>query len=154
MRGLDSRSTSGHEGFMGRCLELAAVARSQGNTAVGSLVVLDGLIVGEAGETLPAGRSVTGHAEVLACQGGLDRTGRDDLAGAVLYTTAEPCFMCSYVIRHLRVAQVVLGVETPLIGGVTSNHPILTDPALDHWRPAPIVVLGVLRADCERLKQT
>jgi len=60
--------------------------------------------------------------------------------------------MCSYVIRQLRVVLVVSGVETPLIGGVSSDHPILTDPALDLWRPAPVVVGGVLRDDCERLK--
>lgn len=154
MRGQDSRPRSEDEGFMRRCLDLATVARGLGNTAVGSLVVLDGLIVGEASEALPAGKSVTGHAEVLACQAALDRTGRDDLAGADLYTTAEPCFMCSYVIRQQRVARVVAGVETPLIGGATSKHPILIDPALDPWRPAPTVVLGVLRADCERLKRT
>jgi hypothetical protein len=40
----------------------------------------------------------------------------------------------------------------PLIGGVSSDHPILTDPVLDLWRPAPVVVGGVLRDDCERLK--
>jgi tRNA(adenine34) deaminase len=114
--------------------------------------VLDGEIVGEASETLPAGTQVTGHAEVLACQAALDREGRRDLAGAMLYTTAEPCFMCSYVIRQLRVALVVYGVETSLIGGVTSDHPILTDPALDLWRPAPVVVSDVLRDDCERPK--
>jgi tRNA(adenine34) deaminase len=147
-----SPMTPGHEDFMRRCLELAAVARSGGNTPVGSVVVLDGRVIGEASEALPAGRSVTGHAEVLACQAALDRAVRSDLAGAVLYTTAEPCFMCSYVIRQLRVALVVYGVETPLIGGVTSVHPILTDPALDRWRPAPVVVGGVLRDDCERLR--
>lgn len=137
---------------MRRCLELAVVARSRGDTPVGSVVVLDGQIVGEAAEILPMGTSVTGHAEVLACQSALDRTGRRDLAGAVLYTTAEPCFMCSFIIRQLRVALVVYGIETPLIGGITSGHPILTDPALDPWRPAPLVVGGVLRDDCERLK--
>jgi tRNA(adenine34) deaminase len=137
---------------MRRCLELAAVARGRGDTPVGSVVVLDGAIVGEAAETLPTGPSVTGHAEILACQDALDRARRGDLAGAVLYTTAEPCVMCSFVIRRLRVALVVYGVETPLIGGVTSAHPILTDPALDPWRPAPLVVGGVLRDDCERLR--
>src|SRR3954469_19647648 len=93
-----SHTTPDHEHFMRRCLELAAVARSRGNTPVGSVVVLDGKIVGEASETLPMGTSVTGHAEVLSCQEALDRDGRRDLAGAVLYTTAEPCYMCSFVI--------------------------------------------------------
>src|SRR3954454_13439355 len=105
-----SRMTPDHEHFMRRCLELATVARSRGNTPVGSIVVLDGEIVGEASETLPMGTSVTGHAEVLACQEALDRTGRRDLAGAVLYTTAEPCSMCSYVVRQLGINLVVYGV--------------------------------------------
>jgi len=136
---MTSPTTPDHERFMRRCLELAAEARSAGNTPVGSVVVLDGQIIGEAGETLPAGRSITGHAELLACQNALDRTGARDLAGATLYSTAEPCFMCSYAIRNLRVGLVVYALETPLIGGITSSHAILTDPALDAWRPAPRV---------------
>ena len=57
-----------HERFMRRCLELAAEARNQGNTPVGSVVVLDGAIIGQGIETLPTGPSITGHAETLACQ--------------------------------------------------------------------------------------
>ena len=73
----------------------AAIARGKGNTAVGSLIVLDGQVIAETRETLPSATRVTGHAEVLACQGAIDRTGFRDLAGTTLYTTAEPCFMCS-----------------------------------------------------------
>lgn len=141
-----------HEHFMRRCLELAVTAREQGNTPVGSIVVLDGAIIGEGIETLPAGSSLTGHAETLACQAALDATGRKDLAGATLYTTAEPCFMCAYAIRQLHIGLVVYGIDTPVIGAVTSTHPILTDPSLDIWRSAPTVIGGVLRDECERLK--
>jgi tRNA(adenine34) deaminase len=141
-----------HERFMRRCLDLAAMARDRGNTPVGSVVVVDGTIIGEGAETLPMGPSITGHAEIIACQAALDATGRRDLRGAVLYTTAEPCFMCAYAIRHLRVGLVVYGTETPVIGGVTSIHPILSDPALESWRPAPAVIGGVMREECERLK--
>jgi tRNA(adenine34) deaminase len=141
-----------HERYMRRCIELAAMARDRGNTPVGSVVVLDGTIIGEGAETLPTGPSLTGHAEILACQAALDATGRRDLRGAVLYTTAEPCFMCAYAIRHLRVGLVVYGIDTPTIGAVTSIHPILTDPALDGWRPAPTVIGGILSDECERLK--
>jgi tRNA(adenine34) deaminase len=142
-----------HEHFMRRCLELASMARDQGNTPVGSVVVFDGAIIGEGIETLPVGTAITGHAETLACQAALDARGRKDLAGAVLYTTAEPCFMCGHVVRQLRIGLVVYGKETPVIGAVTSIHPILTDPALDDWRPVPAVVGGVLREECERLKR-
>lgn len=148
----DDLGSSDHERFLRRSIELARIARDSGNTPVGSVVVIDRRIVGEGVETLPTGRSITGHAEVLACQDALDRTNRRDLAGAILYTTAEPCFMCSYVIRQLRVALVVFGVETPRIGGATSVHPILNDPALDDWRPAPQVLGGILVDECRRLR--
>lgn len=149
--GISTNSPSDHAVLIRRCLELATIARREGNTPVGSVVVLDGQIIGEASETLPVGRSVTGHSEILACQSALDATGRRELDGAVLDSTAEPCYMCSYVIRQLRVSQVVYGLESPIVGGITSQHPILTDPALVAWRPAPVVLGGILRSECERL---
>jgi tRNA(adenine34) deaminase len=135
-------TTPEHEPFMRRCLEMAVMARALGNTPVGSVVVSDGAALGEGIETLPAGTSITGHAELLACSAALDASGREGLAGTVLSTTAEPCFMCAYAIRELRIGLVVYGVETPRVGAITSTHPILTDPALDGWRPAPAVIGG------------
>jgi len=61
-----------HERFMRRCLELAAEARNQGNTPVGSVVVLDGAIIGQGIEALPTGPSITGHAETLAARRRID----------------------------------------------------------------------------------
>jgi len=150
----EDASVEQHERFMHRCIELAGVARSRGNAPVGSVVVIDGQIVGEGIEDLPAGNSITGHAEILACQSALDRIGIPLLQGATLYTTAEPCFMCSYVIRQCGISLVVYGLATPTIGGVTSSHPILTDPSLSDWSPAPRTLGGVLRSECERLKST
>lgn len=59
---------STHEEFIRRCIQLACHAKAQGNTAVGSVGVLDDKIVAEGVEQLPAGNILTGHAEVLACQ--------------------------------------------------------------------------------------
>jgi len=142
-----------HERFMRRCLELATIAKSRGNTAVGSVIVIDGKIVGEGIEELPQGNSVTGHAEVLACQSAVDQTGSRRLHGATLYSTAEPCFMCSYVIRECGVALVVYGLDTPDIGGVSSGLPILIDNNLTRWMPAPRVIRGVLQEECQHLER-
>ena len=57
-----------HEEFMRRCVQLARHAKAHGNTAVGSVVVFGGKIVGEGIEQLPAGNILTGHAEVPSCQ--------------------------------------------------------------------------------------
>lgn len=141
-----------HERYMRRCIQLAKVAQSRGNTPVGSVVVVEGDIVGEGIEELPTGTSITGHAELIACQSAVNQTGAWLLDGATLYTTAEPCYMCSYVIRQCRIALVVYGIETPDIGGVTSIHPILTDADLSRWRPAVRVLDGVLQMECQKLR--
>lgn len=137
---------------MRHCIELAKTALSQGNTPVGCVVVVDGQIVGEGIEALPTGTELTGHAEVLACQAAVNSTGRRRLEGAALYSTAEPCLMCSYVIRQCGIALVVFGKNTSDIGGVTSNLPVLTHTHLGNWMPPPDIVQGILRDECERLR--
>lgn len=140
-----------HERFMSRCIELARIAKSRNNTPVGSIVVIDGEIIGEGIEELPSGNNLTGHAEVLACQSAVEGTGSRSLVGAILYTTAEPCFMCSYVIRQCGILLVVYGIETPEIGGITSSHPILTDVSLTGLKQPPVVLGGILNDQCQRL---
>ena len=152
MRGRESDADATHNRYMRRCIHLARAAHSRGNTPVGSVVVIDDQIVGEGVEELPAGLNVAGHAELLACQAAIDLLGRRRLPSATLYTTAEPCFMCSYAIRDCEISLVVYGVDTPMIGGITSEFPILIDSKLTDWRPAPLCLGGVLRDECERLK--
>ncbi|MEX0641411.1 MAG: nucleoside deaminase [Pirellulales bacterium] len=137
-----------HECYLRRCIELAHLAKQQGNTPVGSVVVLDGQLIGEGIEQLPAGQLLTGHAEVLACQQAVEKTGSRLLRGATLYSTAEPCFMCSYVIRQAEIGEVVYAIATPRIGGATSEFPILTTSSLLGWKPAVRVVGGVLANEC------
>lgn len=104
-----------HERYLRRCIELAHLARQQGNTPVGSVVILDGQLIGEGIEQLSASQLLTGHAEVLACQQAVEKTGSRILCGATLYSTAEPCFMCLYVIRQAEIAEIVYAVATPRI---------------------------------------
>ena len=146
------QKTSHHQHFMRRCIELAIIAKQRGDTAVGSLVVLNGEIIGEGIEKLPTSLNITDHAEVLACQSAIDRIGTRLLTGASLYTTAEPCFMCSYVIRQSRIALVVYGTESPEIGGVSSSMPILTEARVSQWAAPPEIVGGVLHEECESLR--
>lgn len=140
-----------HEEYMRRCIQLARQAKVQGNTAVGSVVVFSGKIVGEGIEQMPTGKILTGHAEVLACQQAIETLKVRSLEKAILYSTAEPCFMCSYVIRECRIAKVDYGSETAMTGGITSSFPILTALGLNAWKPAPQVIGGILAEECRRL---
>lgn len=142
---------SEHESFMKRCIELAQLAQLQGNTPVGSLIVIDNEIVSEGFEGLPTGSDITAHAEVIACQQAVNNVGSKHLDTAILYSTAEPCFMCSYVIRQSGISLVVFGKDTPDIGGVTSKLPILTHTQFDNWMPPPEILSGILQSECEQL---
>jgi tRNA(adenine34) deaminase len=126
--------------MMARCRELARRAREAGNSAVGSLVVLDGEIVSEAEEETPAGPVAFAHAELLAVQRAIRAVGRRRLPAATLYSTHEPCFLCSYAIRATGIERVVLERAVPEIGGATSNYPLLAADDVSFWGPPPTVV--------------
>lgn len=139
---------------MRRCIELARIAKQRGDTPVGSVVVLNDEIIGEGIEGLPTSLNITAHAEVFACQSAVERVGARQLIGASLYTTAEPCFMCSYVIRESAIALVAYGIETPEIGGVTSSRPILADKRIARWDAPPEIIAGLLKSECEDLRKS
>jgi tRNA(adenine34) deaminase len=142
---------SSHEQFMRRCIELAREAEKSKDTLVGSLVVLDGSIIGEGVEAVKAKTDLTAHAEIEAIKAACATLKTTNLTACVLYTTAEPCFMCSYAIRQARISRVVIGRPAPGIGGVTSKHPILTDLSIKNWTPPPEVIMGILQGECEEL---
>lgn len=128
--------------WMRRCHELAAKAAAEGNTPVGSLILLGGEVLAEASEDVPVGPDAFAHAELIAVREALRLHANQPLTGATLYTTAEPCFMCSYAIRKAKISRVVMGRPTPGTGGATSRYPILTAPNIEGWHEPPVLVWG------------
>ncbi len=124
--------------FMQRCEALAAVAAQRQESPVGSVVVLEGKIIGEGIEAGKAKQDITCHAEVEAIREAVKKHGKD-LSAATLYTTHEPCILCSYVIRHHRIGRVVIRQSVAHIGGATSAYPILTATDVSIWGEPPVV---------------
>lgn len=99
---MTSPSDSADSYWMHRCDELAAQAHAAGNTAVGSLLVLNGQLLAEAAEQTPRGPRPFAHAEFLVVERSLKLTPRPDLQVATLYSTAEPCILCGFAVREAR----------------------------------------------------
>lgn len=137
--------------FMRHAIRLAQTAQERGDTPVGSVVICDGRIVGEGIESVRADKDPTAHAEVRAVQEACRRLNTLDLTGCTLFTTVEPCFMCSFVIRGARISWVVIGRAAPHIGGFSSNYPILVDPNIPGWSRPPLIATGVLEEECSAL---
>jgi tRNA(adenine34) deaminase len=136
------------EQYMRRCLALAQSAADSGETAVGAVVVRDGVIIGEGAESTRRLSDPTAHAEVVALRAACGRERTLDLSGCELVTTVEPCLLCSYALRRTGVTRVVYGTPAGHLGGVTSSYAVLVDSALGGWPPPPEVVSGLLAQEC------
>ncbi len=138
--------------MMTRCIELAASAREAGATPVGCVITIDGAVVAEAKERSPAGDDPFAHAEVLAVTAARQRLEKRALTEATLYTTNEPCFLCSFAIRESQIARVVFAVETPEIGGATSAYPLLHADDVNRWGRPPEVEGGLLAGTYRQMR--
>ena len=136
-----------HEYYMKFCIDLALAAKARGDSPVGSVVVRDGAIIAEGIEGGKTKRDITFHAEIEAIREANIMKGDTDLSDCILYTTHEPCIMCSYVIRHAKIQMVVFGISMVEVGGAHSFYPLLTDTKIKKWGKPPRIVKGILERD-------
>ena len=142
---------SDHEGFMKRCIELAHIAKSRGESPVGSVIVKNGEIIGEGVEGGKAHLDITFHAEIEAIRQASQFLQSQDLSECVLYTTHEPCIMCSYMIRHTKINTIVSALSTGEYGGASSHYPLLLDTGIHKWENPPELISGILEEECRKL---
>jgi tRNA(adenine34) deaminase len=132
---------------MRRSLALAAAAAADGETAVGAVVVRGDSVIGEGAEATRRLVDPSAHAEILALRAACQHERTLRLAGCELYTTVEPCVLCSYAIRQTGITLVVYGIPAGTAGGATSRYAVLSDPELGP-DPPPEIVSGVLAEEC------
>ena len=72
----------------------------------GSVVVLDGKIIGKGGNQVSSHNDPTAHAEIVAIRDACKNIQDFDLTGAVLYATCEPCPMCLSAIYWANIGKV------------------------------------------------
>ena len=140
-----------HQSFMQKCIQLAKTAKQRGDSPVGSLIVQNGTIIGEGIEGGKIHNDITFHAEIEAVRAATKYLGKQDLSGCILYTTHEPCIMCSYVIRHTGISIVVTGITGGEIGGFSSRLPVLLDTTITKWSAPPTLLNGILEKECAEL---
>ena len=133
------------EQAMARAINLARAAAERGDQPYGSVILLDGRIAGEGENRTVTDSDPTAHAEVEAIRRACRALGRNALAGATLYASGEPCWMCAAAIRATRIARVVYAVPSFWgTGGDTSVFPILGAHDITGLGTPPEVVAGVL----------
>lgn len=98
--------------FLRRAISLAHDAREHGNHPFGALIVDGaGTIVAEAENSVSTDQDPTGHAETNAVRRAGPRLAPEAWSEATLYTSCEPCAMCSGAIFWAGIGRVVFGLS-------------------------------------------
>jgi tRNA(adenine34) deaminase len=126
--------------LMGECVRLSGLAALNGNHPVGAVVALDGEIIGRGEEATNSKSDITCHAEIEAIRQAVATLKTADLSNCTLYSTHEPCIMCSYVIRFHKVNRVVFNKRSDHLGGFSSSMPLLISTEVpSNWSKPPVV---------------
>ena len=113
-----------HETLLRRAVTLARAARDHGNHPFGSLLTdAGGTVLLEAENTVVTEADATGHAETNLVRLASRRYSREALQAMTLYTSTEPCAMCSGAIYWSGIGQVVYALAESTLAGVTGPDP-------------------------------
>jgi cytosine deaminase len=94
--------------FLAAAIEEAKKGLAQGGIPIGSVLVIDGRVVGRGHNQRVQRQSVVLHAE-MDCLENAGRLGASDYRRATLYSTLSPCDMCSGTVLLYGIPKVVAG---------------------------------------------
>lgn len=99
------------EYFMQKAYHEALKALKIDEVPVGAVIVRDGKIIARGHNQRESKNIATAHAETIAIQKACRKLNSWRLDDCTLYTTLEPCLMCTGVIIQSRIQRVVYGAH-------------------------------------------
>jgi tRNA(adenine34) deaminase len=98
------------ETWMRRAIMLARQGNTQpGTNGIGCVIVQGGELLGEGCNEVELRHDATAHAEIVSMRRAGQRLARQELRGAVLYTTLQPCGMCTMASIWAKIGRIVYG---------------------------------------------
>ena len=130
-------------------MEQARAAEEAGEVPVGAVILSpEGEVVARGENRVLRDSDPTAHAEMVALRAAGRVLGNYRLPGCTLYSTLEPCSMCSGAILHARVARLVFAASDPKAGACGSVLEVMNHPRLNHQVE---LVGGVLALECGQM---
>lgn len=120
------------EYFMRLALREGRRAPQHGDVPIGAVIVLDGEVIGAAGNERELRRSPLAHAEMLAIEQAAAHMGSWRLLNTVIYVTLEPCTMCAGAIVQARIPRLVYGASDDKAGAAGTLYNVCQDDRLNH----------------------
>ena len=119
--------------WMQYALDLAHIARSQGEIPVGAVVIdSNQRIVGSGWNHVRQWADPTAHAEILALRAAAQMQKNERLTNTTLYVTLEPCCMCAGALVHARVKRLVFATRDLKSGAAGTVYNVLNGHTLNH----------------------
>ena len=108
-----------------QAIAVADDARKRGRHPFGALVADEhGNVIASAGNnSMPPEGDPTQHAELAAAAAAAKVLSPEQLARCTLYTSAEPCCMCSGAIYWCNIGRVVYALSEHRLLALTGDHP-------------------------------
>lgn len=131
--------THDDEQFLLRAIELAVASRTAGDAPFGSLLVSSaGTVLAEEHNTVTSDNDITAHPELKLARWASRELSSDDAATTTMYTSCQPCAMCTGAIGRAGLARVVYALSaaqldelrpTAVLHAVPMLGPALVDEA-------------------------
>jgi tRNA(adenine34) deaminase len=136
---------SDYERFMQEALIEAEKGLAEGEVPIGAVAVKDGEIIARGHNRRNGMTDITRHAE-MECLHDLTKhlNGNLDLSDIIIFSTLEPCAMCSGAMIHYGIKTVVYGEVDLVNGAAGSKYDFLKQANVD-------IIAGVMRDRCRKI---
>lgn len=147
--------------FMTEAIRQAALGRNEGDYAIGAVIVQGGKILVACNSRSKRDESPVAHAETLAMIEASKILKSRHMPECILYTTHEPCPMCTSVAVFSKLKGIIYGAQIEDM----RNYRLANTGSKYLWRTIDIdceeviakstedieVVRGFMRSDCQKL---
>jgi tRNA(Arg) A34 adenosine deaminase TadA len=136
-----------HEEYIMRTYQLAKSAQEKGNHPFGALLVIDNKIAFTAENSVITDNDITRHAEQNLVSKVTQELNPESLSRSILYTSTEPCAMCTGAIFWSGISQIVYGCSAVVLGEIAGGAFVVPCRELLKYGKRQINVIGPVLED-------
>jgi len=136
-----------HEEYITRTYQLAKSAQEKGNQPFGALLVIDNRVVFTAENSIISDNDITSHAELNLVSMVTQELDTESLSRSILYTSTEPCAMCTGAIFWAGISNIVYGCSAVMLGEIAGGTFVVPCRDLLKYGKRQISVVGPILED-------
>lgn len=146
--------TNEDRNWMHRAIALAREGEAtEGMNPIGCVIVRDGKVIGEGCNEVDLLHDATAHAEIVSMRRAGQSLKCNELRDAVLYTTLQPCGMCTMASVWAKIGRIVYGAGREDVHEMyfEDRHLDTVDFIRDAFRDDLSLEGGLMAAECATL---